>query len=110
MYPLLTYKITLLDATCNLSMPDPVEPKEEWFIFWESRDPFWNNDWLALWTGLIHFEAPWNIMTVGEYLKNFAVSFINFLISNYDTVSDGNLVSSYLKAKSLYKSHTTLKL
>ena len=38
---------TLLDATCNLELPDPVQPNEK--ILWEVIDPLWDNDWFELW-------------------------------------------------------------
>ena len=78
-------------------MPDPIEPKEEWNVIWESRDPFWNNDWVVIWSGIYHFEAPWKFLEFGEFLKTLPVSLINFLLCNYDVYSDGMLVSSYMK-------------
>ena len=79
-----------------LSAPVPSPNQGPSNILWESKEQVWEINWTSLKHELVNWEAPWNVMKLGDFIKSVLISLMLFLASSWDVLSDAQVAHLYI--------------
>ena len=75
--------------------PAEIKPEVESNITWQTKSKLGDQNWKLLKSEFVEWVGPWTYLSLGEFLKIFALALVSLMSSNWDIWSDGLMWHEY---------------